>query len=57
MDLPEVSLVAILDASKIATKDTSGKSKPSLSKLTPIRTSKIPFLKSCKISTLSKVST
>ena len=45
-----------LSASKIITKDTSGKSKPSLNKFTPTNTSKIPVLNSFKISTLSIVS-
>ena len=46
-----------LSASNIATKETSGKSKPSRSKFTPTKTSKTPFRKSCMISTRSKVST
>ena len=45
-----------LSASIIATKETSGKSNPSRSKLTPIRTSNNPRRKSCMISTRSKVS-
>ena len=44
-------------ASNIATKDTSGKSNPSLSRFTPISTSKSPFLRSCIISIRSSVST
>ena len=46
-----------LSASKIATKETSGKSKPSRNKFTPIKTSNKPLRKSCIISTRSKVST
>ena len=46
-----------LSASKIATNETSGKSRPSLSKLTPINTSNLSSLKPCIISTLSIVST
>ena len=46
-----------LSASIIATKLTSGKSKPSLSKFTPIKTSNSPSLNPCNISTLSIVST
>ena len=46
-----------LSASKMATKDTSGKSSPSLSKFTPTSTSNSPRRKSCIISTRSKVST
>ena len=46
-----------LSASKIATKETSGKSNPSRNKFTPIKTSNIPFRKSCIISTRSNVST
>ena len=46
-----------LSASNMATKDTSGRSKPSRKRLTPINTSKIPFRRSCMISTRSKVST
>src|SRR5258708_2846462 len=45
-----------LSASKITTKDTSGKSNPSLSKLIPTITSNSPSLKDCKISALFKVS-
>ncbi len=46
-----------LSASKIATNETSGKSSPSRSRLTPTNTSKTPNLKSRIISTRSKVST
>ena len=45
-----------LSASKIAIKDTSGKSRPSRSKLIPIKTSKTPLRKSANISTRSRVS-
>jgi len=46
-----------LSASRIATKDTSGRSKPSLNKFTPTSTSKTPSRRSRIISTLSSVST
>ncbi len=46
-----------LSASKIATSETSGKSKPSRKRLTPIKTSNKPLRKSFIISTRSKVST
>ena len=45
-----------LSASIMATNWTSGKSNPSLSKLIPTKTSNSPFLKSLRISILSKVS-
>ena len=45
-----------LSASKIATKLTSGISRPSLNKLIPTSTSNFPSLKSLIISTLSTVS-
>ena len=45
-----------LSASKIITSDTSGKSRPSLRRLTPTNTSNEPILNSFKISTLSIVS-
>ena len=44
-----------LSASKIHTKDTSGKSKPSLNKLIPIKTSYLPKRKSLNISVRSHV--
>ena len=46
-----------LSASIMATKLTSGKSKPSRNKFTPINTSKTPKRKSLNISTRSKVFT
>ena len=46
-----------LSASTMATRLTSGRSKPSRRRFTPISTSNSPFLKSCMISTRSKVST
>ena len=46
-----------LSASKTATSDTSGKSKPSLKRFTPTKTSNTPSRKSLKISTRSRVST
>ena len=45
-----------LSASKIATIETSGKSKPSLRRFIPTTTSYVPSLKSLKISILSIVS-
>ena len=45
-----------LSASKIATRETSGKSNPSLKRLIPTNTSKFPSLKSLKISDRSTVS-
>ena len=45
-----------LSASKIATNETSGRSNPSLSRFTPIRTSKVPSRNCRKISTRSMVS-
>src|SRR5690625_5606958 len=45
-----------LSASKIATKDTSGMSKPSRKRLIPTSTSKVPILRSRIISTRSTVS-
>ena len=45
-----------LSASSIATRDTSGKSSPSLSKLIPTSTSNSPNLKSLNISDRSTVS-
>ena len=46
-----------LSASKMATRDTSGRSRPSRSKLTPTSTSNKPLRRSCIISTRSSVST
>ena len=46
-----------LSASNMATNETSGKSKPSRSRFTPISTSNNPLRKSCMISMRSKVST
>ena len=46
-----------LSASRIATNETSGRSRPSLSRFTPTRTSKSPNRKSRNISTRSIVST
>ena len=46
-----------LSASRMATRDTSGKSSPSRSKFTPTNTSNPPILKSLNISTRSIVST
>ena len=46
-----------LSASNMATSATSGKSRPSLSRFTPTKISNNPPLKSCKISTRSRVST
>ena len=45
-----------LSASKIATNDTSGISKPSRNRLIPTKTSKVPKRKSRKISARSTVS-
>ena len=45
-----------LSASNMATKETSGISKPSLSKFIPTNTSNLPNLKSLIISVLSNVS-
>ena len=45
-----------LSASRMATKDTSGKSRPSLKRFTPTNTSNLPLLKSSTISILSNVS-
>ena len=45
-----------LSASRIATRDTSGRSNPSLKRFIPTSTSKLPILSSLKISTLSTVS-
>ncbi|MOA50748.1 hypothetical protein D3C78_1738130 [compost metagenome] len=42
-----------LSASMMAIKDTSGRSSPSRSRLTPISTSKLPWRKSRRISTRS----
>ena len=47
----------ILSASRMATRETSGRSRPSLRRLMPTSTSYFPFLKSLSISTLSMVST
>ena len=46
-----------LSASRIATRDTSGKSSPSLNRLTPINTSMIPLRRFSRIFTRSIVST